>query len=592
MTSSNGNIGAGRGQRWVGTVISGRYRVQSLIAVGGMAEVYLAEHVHIKKLFALKILQRTAEGFDDLAARFEHEAIAGAHIDHPHVATATDFGWLDDGSCFVAMEYVEGVTLSTIIRRGPLPAARARRIVRQLAAALAACHELGVLHRDLKPGNIMVDEARGDHVKLIDFGLARVPVARVSRMVLPVAHDLEDEPTRRIAFRGVVFGTVTYMPPEIALGMDAIDERSDLYALGIVLYEMLAGKPPYELRDPATTLLNKREPPPPIRDRAPGVQVSAELERIAAQLAAPAPTDRFQNARALLAALDVETAIASGDQGWLRASSTLRVIPGVFMATSQLVGTGSRTKKLALLAVATGAVGLSFWLSHRNLTVHEPVVPASHGIAEVTEQLMVEAPAQSAASAAATATVTATPSAAMLAARFVDAHRRGRVVHATRALMILVAEAPSALAEPETRKRAGALASILDLGDNGDGAALFTSLIAAGAPGFDVLYEVVSARGGTAAADRAKAILARPELRTRMSPALRIALELREARCSAKPKLFARAAEDGDVRTRIYLNQLRSHRCDPRIGQCCFHANRELEDVVRALRKKAEAERP
>lgn len=585
MTSSHGNIGAGRGQRWVGTVISGRYRVQSLIAVGGMAEVYLAEHVHIKKLFALKILQRTAEGFDDLASRFEHEAIAGAHIDHPHVATATDFGWLDDGSCFVAMEYVEGVTLSTIIRRGPVPVARARRIVRQLAAALAACHDLGVLHRDLKPGNIMIDEARGDHVKLIDFGLARVPVARVSRMALPVAHDLEDEPTRRIAFRGVVFGTVTYMPPEIALGMDAIDERSDLYALGIVLYEMLAGKPPYELRDPATTLLNKREPPPPIAERAPSVQVPAELERIAKQLAAPAPASRFQSARALLAALDVETAIASGDQGWQRASSTLRVIPGVFMATSQLVGTSSRVKGLALLAVA-GAIGASFWLFHKNLEVHEPVVPAAHGLAEVAEQLTVIVPSTS------VAAPTPTVDAAKLEERFINAHRRGRVVHATRALMTLVADAPQALSAPETRKRAGALASILDLGEKRDGAALFDALVGAGAPGFDVLYEVVSARGGTAAADRAKQLLARPELRSKMSPALRIALELREARCSAKAKLFARAAEDGDVRTRIYLNQLRSERCDPRIGQCCFHANRELDDVVRALRKKAQSERP
>lgn len=554
-------------------MVSGRYRVHSLIAKGGMSEVYLAEHVHIRKAVAIKVLRPDAKQFTDLAAHFEREAIAGAHIEHDNVAKVTDFGWLADGSCFVAMEYVEGTTLSALIARGPIPAPRVRRIVRQIAEAVAACHALGVIHRDLKPGNIMVDEANGDLVKVIDFGLAKVPLERVSNRTSlpPLDHaDAEDEPTRRITLKNVVFGTVTYMPPEIMLGMDAIDERSDLYALGTVLYEMLAGRPAFELRDPRQLLIDKRHAPPPIRHRAPGVNAPAELERIAHRLLAPSPAHRFQSATALVAALDAE-AESPSDSAWLRASSTLRLMPAV-IAPRQL---GRHTMLGLVVSLLVGAAAAFLFFEHNTDPQMQPL-SAMQGVAAAAERVASAAkvPKQERSS-----PIDLEP----LRDRFIEAHRRGRVDAATSALMDAV-EAPEALAHEETRRRAGALAALLDFGEGGTGTALFAALVAAGPHGWDVLYEVLSTRGGTEAAERATAILAEPELRAQLSPALRIALELRETRCRNKPKLFERAAAEGDERARIYLGQLRSARCKPRRGECCFHRHRGLKKAIDALR--------
>jgi serine/threonine-protein kinase len=570
----------------VGSVVSGRYRIVSLIGSGGMAEVYLAEHVHMRKAMAIKLLRRGSDRFAELTKQFEREAIAGAHIDHPNVASATDFGFMADGSCFLALEFVEGVTLSSLLKRGPLAPSRARRITRQLADAVAACHALGVIHRDIKPGNIMVDESRGDRVKLIDFGLARVPVERVSnRTNLAPGGEAsgDDEPTRRIELPiggpNVVFGTVTYMPPEIALGMDAIDERSDLYALGMVLYEMLAGRVPFEIRDPAQLLVDKRSAPPPIRHRAPGVEAPPELERIAHRLLAPSPTHRFQSARALMAALEHE---APGDSMWLRASSTLRLIPAV-VATRDLVGR-SRRLGLPILAVAAG-VGLAFAIMHHNTSGEQQPLAASTGLADAALEVSVSVSADHDAEEQKPPVLV---DASRLRTRFIRLHRRGKVGPATQALMDIVEAAPDVLAHREARRRAGALAILLDHGEKGAGTALFAALRDAGQPGWDVLYEVLSAHGGTQAADRATEILAAPDLRKAMSPSLRIALELRETRCKDKPDLFERAGDEGDMRARIYLAQLRSSRCQPQRGECCYHHHRGLGKALRKLRAKAD----
>src|SRR5262245_27623838 len=148
--------------------------------MGGMGAVFRGEHVHMRKRVAVKVLHPSTQGFPELVTRFERESIVGAHVSHPNVCSASDFGRLEDGSCYLVLEYVEGITLHELIHRGPLPAERAASIARQLAAALEAAHHLEIWHRDVKPRNIMIVEGPPDRVKLIDFGLAKVPVQRFS----------------------------------------------------------------------------------------------------------------------------------------------------------------------------------------------------------------------------------------------------------------------------------------------------------------------------------------------------------------------------------------------------------------------------
>ncbi|AUX37978.1 MULTISPECIES: serine/threonine-protein kinase [Sorangium] len=303
-----------RAVSYLGRVISKRYRIDEVIAMGGMGAVYRGEHVHMHKRVAIKILHPDTERLPELVQRFEREAIAGAHIQHRNVATATDFGEAEDGSFFLVLEYVRGTTLHEIIRRGPMPAARAAVIARQLAAALGATHAMSIVHRDVKPRNVMVVEPQGDLVKLIDFGLAKVSVDQLRRSVAsPESTRMEGEPLPvRLTTAGVIFGTIAYLAPESALGMDFVDERADLYALGLIFYEMLAGKHPFLAKDPVELFNQQRSAPvPAIAEHAPGVAVPPAIEAVVRRLLEKQPRARFESAAELIAALDAACA-ASG----------------------------------------------------------------------------------------------------------------------------------------------------------------------------------------------------------------------------------------------------------------------------------------
>jgi serine/threonine-protein kinase len=275
----------------VGTTLADRYRIDALIGEGGMGRVYSAEHVLMRKRLAIKVLHRELTTMTEVVARFEREAMAAANIEHPNVAAATDFGKLPDGAVFLVLEYVQGKSLRDEIAAGPIAAERALHITRQIAAGLGSAHALDIVHRDLKPENVMLVEKGGDpdFVKVLDFGIAKVPIGEV-----PGAKNTPEHTP--ITKAGMVFGTPEYMAPEQALGQ-TVDGRADLYALGVILYEMLSGSRPFSSQSQVGILgqqLSKL--PPPISQRAPGIIVPPSVEHVAMKLLAREASERYQSA--------------------------------------------------------------------------------------------------------------------------------------------------------------------------------------------------------------------------------------------------------------------------------------------------------
>lgn len=329
----------------VGQTVLGRYTIDELAAAGGLASVFRATRLADAHEVAIKVLHPDAEGLPELVERFQREGIAGKHILHENVVAVHEIAQLEDGSTFLVQEFVRGRTLRSLMKEGPIPAVRAARIARQLACALTAAHDFGIIHRDVKPLNIMVIDRRegepmDDLVKLIDFGLAKVPVEELSV--------LDGAGRRSLTAAGVVMGTIAYMAPEAALGMRAVDARSDLYALGVVLYEMLAGKHPFTATEPGALFAQqKNETPPRISDRSPGIEVPRSLEAIAMKLLEKDPEARYPTARALIVALDDtirELAWSASDEAIRR--RTIR---------------GARLRKAALGALVLMAI-LAAWL--------------------------------------------------------------------------------------------------------------------------------------------------------------------------------------------------------------------------------------
>ncbi|HBQ10093.1 MAG TPA: hypothetical protein DEF51_02500 [Myxococcales bacterium] len=312
---------------WLGRVVEGRYRVLRALGGGGMGSVYEAEHVELEKRVALKVIRPELVADDEIRARFLREAKATAKIEHPHVITAMDFGTLPDGGAFLVTTLVRGISLRERLSGGAMSWREACAIGAQIADALAAIHTRGFVHRDLTPDNVLLGK-RDDGspwVHVLDLG------------VVGVLHEAGD---RRLTAEGHIVGTTGYMAPEQALGQ-ATDARADLYALGVLLWEMCAGRPLYREREltkvVAAQLTDPPAPPTPPTGEIPG-QLGAMIRGLLEPTAARRPEsaahvrDELTSLRALPRSFVRPAGSSRGATRW--------VIPAAVGAALTLLATG------------------------------------------------------------------------------------------------------------------------------------------------------------------------------------------------------------------------------------------------------------
>lgn len=291
----------------IGRVIADRFKITSLIARGGMGKVYRAEQAPLGRLCAIKVLNPNYNGDADpeFHRRFFREASITSKISHPNCITLFDYGRTDDDVYYMAMEYLDGQTLHLALREGGvMHEVRAGRIALQICRALREAHKLGVIHRDLKPANIFLTrpnappdasgsmppmgEEDDDFVKVLDFGLVK---------------HLSERPEEQLTQTGLFMGSPKYMAPEQIQG-GHVDERTDIYSLGIILYEMLAGKVPFERATSVNILMaHVGEPPPPMRAVNPNLVCSPAFEEIVMRCIAKDPNERFATMDQLIAAI-------------------------------------------------------------------------------------------------------------------------------------------------------------------------------------------------------------------------------------------------------------------------------------------------
>jgi len=320
----------------VGTEI-GRYRIVSTLGRGGMGEVYDAIDSSLGRHVALKILSADAVTDTRRVARFIQEARAASALNHPHVVSIHEIGE-DRGVRFIAMERVEGSTLRRIFATERLPVSRSLEILAQVADAVAAAHAAGIVHRDLKPENIMV--SRDGYAKVLDFGLAKLQPETILQ-------EPDSSTIIRMTESGTVLGTVGYMSPEQVQGKP-VDARSDIFSLGCILYEAVAGRRAFQAATSIDTLHKiVHQEPPALREIAP--EVSPELLRIVRKTMAKDPDERYHSAKDL--AVDLRMLVRDGS-----ASEPVRTVDQPRRAMSPLA-------VIAIGAILLGmaAAGLLFW---------------------------------------------------------------------------------------------------------------------------------------------------------------------------------------------------------------------------------------
>jgi eukaryotic-like serine/threonine-protein kinase len=276
------------GDSLIGTTLAGKYRIDARLNEGGMGTVYRGCHVLMDKTVAVKVLRPSLAADEKIVARFSREARAASRITHPNALSVTDFGEDESGHVFLVMEYLSGKTLKQLIRdEGPLPLQRVVDITRQIADALHAAHSQGVVHRDLKSDNIMLlDTMTGDHAKVLDFGIAKI-------------NEPDGVSDTNLTAPNLVIGTPQYMSPEQCAQDAEIDSRSDIYSLGVILYEMLVGHVPFGGDSPTMVMMKHlQEPVPSVLDERDDVPPA--VARVVARAMAKVRDNRYQNAAELI----------------------------------------------------------------------------------------------------------------------------------------------------------------------------------------------------------------------------------------------------------------------------------------------------
>jgi serine/threonine-protein kinase len=551
----------------LGQLIAERYRVEELLGEGGMGAVYRATHIQLQKSVALKVLHPHLTQVDEAVARFEREAVASARIEHANVVNATDFGRLEDGAFFLVLEYVKGQSLRELLDRGPLPEPRALHIARQITQALSAAHAQGIVHRDLKPDNVMLIEKDGDadFVKVLDFGIAKVSSARETKA-----------PT--LTRFGAVFGTPQYMAPEQAAGR-TVDGRADLYAVGIILHEMLSGRAPFDADDLLVLLTQQMTQPPP---SLPG-WVSPSTAEVINRLLEKEAESRFQTAGDLLAVFSGQTIPRSGVRK--------KADPQAWFARWRGLSRQTKTLVVALptLVLLVAAV-IVLWPNSEDATSASPSAPLAERIApDVNALLTLALQGNGKALNDLEALAKDDPSASTWLAVGRARKANGKLSES------LAAYSAAVKTDPKVQNDTSLLSDVRQLAANEQihEQVLSFAVTDLGSSGVDLLLDVwLSAQGASVPSQRAKKLLEDPKVREQGTAAARIALELREAKgCDAQKALLPRAKSEADDRSSIPLGRLlkRSGCGFLGLGDCysCLRAGTDLADAIAAAKGRA-----
>jgi len=598
----------------VGTVIAARYRLARRLGAGGVGDVYLADTLPEGRRVAVKLLRRELGLLPEVAALFEREAAAAGRIDHPNVAGALDFGRLEDGSLYLVLEYVAGASLAEVLAsEGPLETARALRIARAIAAALGAAHRAGIVHRDLKPENVMLTAHPGtETVKVVDFGIAQLP-AECSAHVAP-------------AIRATITGTPEYMAPEQAAGT-IVDHRADLYTLGVVLYAMLAGRPPFGGETMEEVLQRQlTEPPPPLPAR-----VDAGAAALTMSLLAKDPDHRPPTADDVVRRIDehlapegsTEPEPRSAPSSWSPTSSASRSTAAACLppaadpapgpassasaASSRRLGSRRlppapepRTPRprlvlwLVVVAIALLLILVGAWTATRSRRPAVGLAPA-HSSAPPSEVELTRIAARAATGDA--AALVDLERARPLSAPALRALGRGYALRGA-ATRSVAAYARALELDPTLAEDRGIARDVRRAIDDpaASAAALDLAVARLGTNGLDVVFDAWSAArkdaAGTALATHSKRLLDDPRAAHRASPALRVALALwAGTSCESYRALLPRVVVEGDARSLPVLSALaRTQGCGPQQRRDCFACLRGDDLLARAT--AAAAARP